>query len=92
MVFGAITPFFVMYSLICGSYPFRDTTNPWADAPFDAAQRMSLWPYLATVGVATVLSRVSKTHTPMGGFFFGFLAAPIAFIMLALIGILLRAV
>jgi hypothetical protein len=92
VILGAITPFFLAYSLICAFYPFRDRTNPWAEAPFDAAQRMSLLPYAATIGVAIVLSNFSGPPNLLGRYFFGYLAAPIAFIILALIGLIIQAV
>jgi hypothetical protein len=92
VILGAVTPFFVTYTVICAFYPFRDKTNPWGDAPFHAAQQMSLVPYIATIGVGIGLSLLSKPPHLLRRYFFGLLAAPIAFIVLALIGTFLNAV
>jgi hypothetical protein len=86
VVLGALTPFFVTYTVICAFYPFRDKTNPWGDAPFHAAQQMSILPYIATIGVGIGLSFFSRPPNLLGRYFFGLLAAPIAFIMLAIAG------
>jgi hypothetical protein len=86
VVLGALTPFFVTYTVICAFYPFRDKTNPWGDAPFHAAQQMSILPYTATIGVGIGLSFLSGPPNLLGRYFFGLLAAPIAFIILAIIG------
>lgn len=86
VVLGALTPFFVTYSVICAFYPFRDKTNPWGEAPLHAAQQMSILPYIATIGVGIGLSFLSGPPNLLGRYFFGLLAAPIAFIVLAIIG------
>jgi hypothetical protein len=93
VLLGASTPFLLAYSLICAAYPFRDTTNPWAAAPFEVAQRMSLLPYFFTLVVAIALAIFSRVPVLLGNYFLGLFVAPIGgFIALALVGVLLRAV
>ena len=77
VLLGAVTPFLVSYSLICATYPFRDATNPWAAEPFSLAQRMSLWPYIATILAGICLSFSKQPRHFAERYFLGLAGAPI---------------
>jgi len=88
VLLGAVTPFLICYSLICATYPFRDVTNPWAAEPFNLAQQMSLWPYVATILVGIGLSFSPQPSHFVARYFLGLLGAPI--IGLAVLSMLVR--
>lgn len=90
VVFGAMTPFLAGYILICGSYPFRDTSNPHADRGLEIAVGMSILPYLAAIAVSVGLSHLLERNTPGERYLIGFIWAPVlAFVILAAVGSLL---
>jgi hypothetical protein len=93
VVFGAMTPFFLVYVLMCGSYPFRDTSNPHADRGLEIAEGISILPYLSAITVAVGLSYFTNRNSRGEKYLIGLIWAPVlAFVILAVISSLMGTV
>ena len=84
VLLGAVTPLFILYAIVAGSY-FFVPEKPSGRFPFSAIWVMSFVDYLALALGGTALAFIPKPSNLYGRYFVGLVSAPISYALLIVV-------